>query len=296
MSLPKLKHLKLGGVRFSNEYNNELLSLSNCPVLEDLTLENCEWVDGKNFCISAPSLENLKIISDRQDNYWVVSREPGLRYSGLEIHAPRLVSLTYKDSIPKDYVMSSSPTLVEADVDDLYSEGYICNATEEQKIGLGASAIGFLGVLSHVKVLSIADQLVESAWEALVALFRSAPNLESLVLNKIIIHHWGKKDDDNQGDDDWELDSMTTGCFLHLKSVCFKQFLGHPHEMRWVELVLENAKALQTMTKSGEFVKRKEEIVAELSNFHAGITGQIHKRDFEGRKILTDAKISPMKE
>ncbi|KAI3924875.1 hypothetical protein MKW98_031126, partial [Papaver atlanticum] len=46
----------------------------------------------------------------------------------------------------------------------------------------------------------------------------------------------------------WSLDNVATGClFPHLKSVRFQQFVGNPREMKWVELILKNAEALQMM-------------------------------------------------
>ncbi|XP_026416116.1 F-box/LRR-repeat protein At4g14096-like [Papaver somniferum] len=258
ISLPQLKRLKLGGVTFSKDYNHELLSLSNCPVLQDLTLECCRWVDVRSFCISAPSIEHLKIISapnggDEQDDRDYIS---GLRDSSLKIHAPRLVSLTYKDSIPKNFVLSSSLTLAEADVDELYFWGNHATETREQQIGVGAAAIRFLQLLSHVKVLSIADRLLKlnvsaeaNDGKALVALLRSTPILESLVFNE---------------------------------TVSSKQFTGEDLEMWWVKLILEKAKALQTMTifhyvdDDDPTAKDKEEVGAGLSSlFKASATSYV---------------------
>lgn len=156
-------------------------------------------------------------------------------------------------------------------------------------IGLGAVASSFLQALSHVKRLSISDRVLRvlscaadlknhlptfhhlkqlnaereaSTGEALIALLKSAPNLESIVLNEFIplSRRLGIKTQNSEGhgdnedgnrDDDWDPDTMTTGCLLlQLKSVTFEVFSGRPREMSWVKLILRNAKDLQTMNVS----------------------------------------------
>lgn len=156
-------------------------------------------------------------------------------------------------------------------------------------IGLGAVASSFLQALSHVKRLSISDRVLQvlscaedlknhlptfhhlkqlnaereaSTDEALIALLKSAPNLESIVLNEFIplSRRLGIKTQNSEGhgdnedgnrDDDWDPDTMTTGCLLlQLKSVSFEIFSGKPREMSWVKLILRNAQDLQTMNVS----------------------------------------------
>ncbi|KAI3924852.1 hypothetical protein MKW98_031103 [Papaver atlanticum] len=57
------------------------------------------------------------------------------------------------------------------------------------------------------------------------------------------------EDNYDSENESWALDIVTTGClFPHLKSVCFQQFAGKPKEMKWVRLILRDAKALQKIT------------------------------------------------
>ncbi|KAI3860258.1 hypothetical protein MKW92_017336, partial [Papaver armeniacum] len=122
--------------------------------------------------------------------------------------------------------------------------------------------------------------------KALVALLKATPNLESLVFDKDPpdISDDEEEDDvagsdadtakgeDNHGteDDDWTLDMVTyPEClFTYLQSVDFTEFMGNPMEMRWVKLILKNAKALQTMSISNcEYslnTKTKEELMVEI--------------------------------
>ncbi|KAI3955989.1 hypothetical protein MKW92_033478, partial [Papaver armeniacum] len=77
------------------------------------------------------------------------------------------------------------------------------------------------------------------------------------------------------GDDSWALDIVTTGClFPQLKSVCFQEFVGNPREMKWVRLILRDAKALQMMAiiHHDTFlrfvnVKSKKELQEEIPTF-----------------------------
>ncbi|XP_026382074.1 F-box/LRR-repeat protein At4g14103-like isoform X2 [Papaver somniferum] len=273
VSFPKLKHLTLRGVLFSNECWNEKL-FSKCPVLEDLILAHCTY-DTRNFCISVTTLKILRI------HHW--GDQDGLRDCGLQIHAPNLVSLSYQGWVPKEFVLYTSPKLVEAHV--LFFGEYVV-ATREQRKSCNTSIIQFLRALTHVNRLIVfnamlealsADNLLENlptfhntkqlilrediADKALIALLKATPNLESLVFDKIRIDD-AEEDDvagneaeetfnhDNE-DDDWILNVVTPGSFpVQLKSVCFKEFIANPKEMKWVQLILKNAKALQTLTIS----------------------------------------------
>ncbi|KAI3858401.1 hypothetical protein MKW92_004684 [Papaver armeniacum] len=273
ISFPKLKHLTLGGVQFSNECWNEKL-FSKCPVLEDLILAHCTYDTG-NFYISIATLKLLRIY------HW--GDQDGLRDCGLKILAPNLVSLFYQGWVPKKFVLHTSPELVEAHVLFFGEDA----ALREQRMRIcGASIIQFLQALTCVKRLIIydamlqalsADNLLENlptfhntkqlilrediADKALIALLKATPNLESLVFHKIRTDDAEEDDvDGNEAeetfnhdnkDDDWILNVVTPGSFLvHLKSVCFKEFIANPKEMKWVQLILKNAKALQTMTIS----------------------------------------------
>ncbi|KAI3909688.1 hypothetical protein MKW98_014105, partial [Papaver atlanticum] len=112
----------------------------------------------------------------------------------------------------------------------------------------------------HLKQLKVEREA--NTDETLIALLKSSPNLESLVLNEFIplsrrlgiktqnLEGRGDNEDGNH-ENDWDLDIMTTGCLLlQLKSVSFEAFSGRPREMSWVKLILRNAKDLQTMNVS----------------------------------------------
>ncbi|XP_026415877.1 F-box/LRR-repeat protein At4g14103-like [Papaver somniferum] len=101
ISFPRLKHLRLEGIKFSNDCWNEKF-FSNCPVLEDLALLHCRFLTSI-FCISIPTLKTLRIIA-----------QLSIHDCTLKIHAPSLLTLIYTGNVAKEYVFSSLDTLVEA--------------------------------------------------------------------------------------------------------------------------------------------------------------------------------------
>lgn len=104
ITLPSLKRLELSKFDCSSECWNEKL-FSNSPVLEELILKFSIF-SMRNFSISIPTLKLLKI--DTGENV--------LQDCVFKIDAPRLVSFSYWGSEAKEFVLSSFPVLVKADV------------------------------------------------------------------------------------------------------------------------------------------------------------------------------------
>ncbi|OVA14306.1 F-box domain [Macleaya cordata] len=270
ISFPRLRILRLCSIKFKDEYSIEQL-FSNCPVLEDLIISFCRWVNMKIVCISAPALKRLLI--DDLD----IANVDSLHNCEVKIHAPSLESLTLKGRVAKEYHLSSFPSLVVADIDFIIGKNQ--RQTRQEKIGCGASVTKLLRGLSNTKhlnisgetleALSFADDLVNnlptfhnliqldvtpevqhSADKSLFGLLQIAPNLESLSFYTSLS---ACPYDDNEG---WTL-NMVSGClFLHLKSVFFDEFCGYKREMDLVKLILKNARALQIMSiKSSSFLE-----------------------------------------
>ncbi|RZC57964.1 hypothetical protein C5167_005268 [Papaver somniferum] len=177
ISCPRLKHLQLCEVDFSDKYNSEQL-FSNCPVLEELVLQDCDWWGMRNFCISAPALKILKIWGVIDHSRWYNPYR--LQGCALKVDAPNLVSLSYKCGLAKEYVASSFQTLVDADLDFNFVK-YACDATR-RVLSCAEDLKNHLPTFHHLKQLNAEREA--STDEALIALLKSAPNLESLVLNE----------------------------------------------------------------------------------------------------------------
>ncbi|XP_026459941.1 F-box/LRR-repeat protein At3g58900-like [Papaver somniferum] len=245
ISFPKLKCLVLDGVDFSDddEYWNENF-FSNCPVLEDFKIQRCTWFNIPNFCISAPALKNFKM------DLW---EDSGLRGCALKVDAPNLEFFYYDASIAKEYVLTTFPPLVRAAVQFCFNP---YDATREQRIGHGAAVSQFLRALANVKRLSVSDETLQSVpsddEEEEYDIAGSGIDVDAAKDDGSDSDASDGEDNHCSEDDDWTVDVVNDlEClFLHLKSVHFFDFTGNPMQMRWLKLILKNAKALQTMSIS----------------------------------------------
>ncbi|KAI3929953.1 hypothetical protein MKW98_004107, partial [Papaver atlanticum] len=78
-------------------------------------------------------------------------------------------------------------------------------------------------------------------------------------------------EDNNVNEDDgWAVGTVATRCsFLkHLKLVSFDKFTGNEREMRWLKLILNNAKALQALDVSFESIShgKSKRLIANISS------------------------------
>ncbi|XP_026420561.1 F-box/LRR-repeat protein At4g14096-like [Papaver somniferum] len=281
ISFQKLKSLTLNGVQFTGDSWNDQLFV-NCPVLEELVLEDCSWFGIKKICILTPLLKQLQIV------YYYYSKEDDLCDYYIQIHAPSLASLTYWGIVAKDYDLSSFLALDKAEVN--FHEH---KSTKEPRISQGEALSKFLQALSHVRSLSVhvqTGQVQSIAYDfvnnlptfhnlnelellhgaattnkEIFALLRAAPNLRCLVFDESsVLLSIDEKDETDKTED----------LFRHLQSVLFVEFSGEVRELRWAELILKNAKSLQTMTieygtchSKEKTPKSKEVVMSELLSF-----------------------------
>ncbi|OVA09211.1 F-box domain [Macleaya cordata] len=151
---PKLKILRLKYFVFADE-NMTQKFFSNCPVLEELTLTRCSWLDMEVLCISAPALKRLFITGPSVDGC------DGLDDCKLNIYAPSLLSLRYHEGISKDYSLHSFPSLLDADID------FIVDAVPDITGIVGRRAIKLLEKLTNVKLLKMSGDTFEGFEEYL---------------------------------------------------------------------------------------------------------------------------------
>lgn len=255
---PKLKLLRLMGARIKDKYFIERL-LSNCPVLEDLSLDSCTWDGIDDLCVSSPTLKRLCIDGPLM-----------LPCGEIKINAPLLEYLSYTHFLVKKHVLQSFPVLVRAQI-------HPAAVTSESSIPeQGSSLIKLLGEIFNVKHLYVHDRLFKALaltdgglllklpmfhnlshlvviWSypssidiALLRLLQISPKLESLVF------HNGNDYQSNK-DDSWKLNivpegSNTVSGLEHLKVLEFLEFCGDPWEMYVIEMFLKNARFLQRLT------------------------------------------------
>ncbi|OVA09210.1 F-box domain [Macleaya cordata] len=229
ISFPRLKFVRLTFIQFIDE-NLTQQFFSSCPVLEELIMAYCSWINMNVVSISAPTLKCLFFDVPSVDG------SDALDNCRVKINAPSLLSLRYCECVAKDYVLPSFPSLVNAEIDLMFLDD--CLLTREE---IGYSASKLLGRLSNVKLLTLSgttfkalsfadDPLTNlptfynlihlevslmfpcSANGTLLEFLQIAPNLESLVFVE------GFNQNISNGDDSWALNLMSPYLLLHLKS------------------------------------------------------------------------------
>ncbi|KAL4628452.1 hypothetical protein ACB092_05G239200 [Castanea dentata] len=103
-----LKTLSFSDVTFTKEHSTEKL-FSGLPVLEELELENCKWVNLKVVSISAPKLLSIRIDEDRENQ----NDENGCK---VMISGVSLKYFHYLGELYNEYHVHNSPSLLEASV------------------------------------------------------------------------------------------------------------------------------------------------------------------------------------
>ncbi|KAI3875173.1 hypothetical protein MKX03_032977 [Papaver bracteatum] len=149
--------------------------LSNCPILQELSLIHCGGLEQEVLCIAHLALKNLHI---------------DLCYFGkskVKIHAPNLSSISYGAELPADLVIDSSPSLLEADI-GLYNNCGKHRAKKIIKLFEKLSYVKFLTMsinsfqnLIHLEVSSEFDCMTMATFFRLLQL---SPYLESIVFAK----------------------------------------------------------------------------------------------------------------
>ncbi|XP_026405489.1 F-box/LRR-repeat protein At3g59210-like isoform X1 [Papaver somniferum] len=104
VSFPRLKLLWLRKMDFVDGILTNKL-LSNCPILEELSLIQCGGLKCEALCIANFALKKLHI------------RSCDFGESTLKIYAPNLTAISYEGELPANFVFGSFLSLVEADND-----------------------------------------------------------------------------------------------------------------------------------------------------------------------------------
>ncbi|CAN7106578.1 unnamed protein product, partial [Brassica rapa subsp. narinosa] len=146
--LPCLKIMRLKGVRYNGGDSTMETLISNCPVLEELSIVYCD--DLESVCVRSQSLKSFKLRNWYDDSDGRV----------VAIDAPRLECLTLTDHVSDNFIIHS--------------------------IGPSAKVIHDyceMEQLPHFSNLSFLHaRFQETAWEMLPAFLGSCPNLQSVVL------------------------------------------------------------------------------------------------------------------
>ncbi|MCL7044667.1 hypothetical protein MKW94_024866 [Papaver nudicaule] len=213
------------------------------------------WKGLDVICFALPQLKFFEIASGGRESIENVK---------VKFETPNLLSLTWGGYLPKEFIVDSFPVLVEADICYGFAEGYAKSRYD--------SLCKFTEKVSHVKHLTVSDtyflpkvlddsSVLPKSYHTFLNLtcldvafidygkigslfdiiLQYSPNLTSLIFRQIMMYQ-------EVGYDPLPLNIMPRCLLLSLKSVEFHKFDGHPKEMEVVQLFLESARVLQTMT------------------------------------------------
>ncbi|XP_077243301.1 F-box/LRR-repeat protein At3g26922-like [Tasmannia lanceolata] len=258
ISFSSLKTLNLAQLELTGTMVKDLTF--NCPLLENLTIVDCNRKSSLNIFASNQKLRNLKII----DYYY-----KGRAGTQIEIYAPNLLSLELRGATLRiNYLVQNLSSLVEATI---HLEEMLTNKDKIQFLGDYYDNIlkMLLESLRHVKHLKLCSWCIQVLFvreiqrlespsinvtylelklglsklelPGLAHLLRGSCKLETLVITKE-----SKEDNyDFEGKEDlcyhergyWESLELSFSCLLrHLKTVKICNFLGgdriHPVENR----------------------------------------------------------------
>lgn len=176
VSFPCLKTLNLSLVTFTNDKSLQKL-FSGCPVLENLFLLDCEWMNLTNVVISSSSLKKLTI-DDLP--YFGPLDENESNGCKIKIEAVNLVYLEYIGYLSNEIFLNDVSSLVKACV-------HIPVPHERQK-EVAFRAVDLLKGLQYVASLRVSTRTMESiiSADSILGRFPVYPNLTRLVLTMII--------------------------------------------------------------------------------------------------------------
>ncbi|PIA28388.1 hypothetical protein AQUCO_07000012v1 [Aquilegia coerulea] len=253
----RLKVLYLGFVYVSCYDPYQEISFS-CPVLEELFLEECEWLEIEIVNITAPFLKRLKIKD------YPYCHDDRLYHCQINVSTESLVSFKLTSNLPYKYSLSDISSLSNANFDinfNSYGEvinGHVTTAltsiSHVKNLTFSSHTIKALSraqLLQHVTMFTCLIHLrliVEYDKDTdrgprfdiglVVVLLSYLPNIESFLFSN---HNRGTEQN-------WNLPTIPEGSLSCLKSVELKNFSGSTSELSLVKFLLKNSTILEKMT------------------------------------------------
>ncbi|KAI3836748.1 hypothetical protein MKW92_023712 [Papaver armeniacum] len=286
LSFQRLKILRLSFVHFKDKaFATQIFS--NCPVLEDLHMSTVSWKGLDVICFALPQLKFFDICGFGRERIENVK---------VKFDTPNLVSLTWFDHLPEEFIVDSFPCLVEAGIRYSLEEGYTKNRYDSlNKLIEKVSHVKHL-MVSHTyfrpKILDDSSVLPTSyhTFRNLISfevdviyygqigllfdiILEFSPNLTSLIFNQLLTYH-------KVGEDVLPLNLVPRCLLLSLKFIEFRKLYGCPKEMEVVKLFLKNAKVLQRLTLGSssnhlEYLNEKKPTAKEVEDANNKILEQL---------------------
>ncbi|XP_026395492.1 FBD-associated F-box protein At5g22730-like [Papaver somniferum] len=218
-------------------------------------MTNVSWKGLDVICFALPQLKFFTIRGFGRESIENVK---------VKFDTPNLLSLTWFDHLPEEFIVDSFPCLVEAGIRYNFAEGHTKSRYH--------SLYEFVQKVSHVnhlmvshtyfrpKILDDSSVLPRSyhTFSNLVSfevdviyygqigllfniILQFSPNLASLIFHQLFWFH-------RLHEDVLPFNIVPQCLLLSLKSIEFRKFYGSPKEMEVVKLFLESARVLQTIT------------------------------------------------
>ncbi|OVA11118.1 F-box domain [Macleaya cordata] len=256
--LPFLKSIQLTSVTFLEDNWNQIFR--NCPMLEDVVMEDCDLGNLTVLHISSPSMQRLTIDGLPKDSTFYY---PLLNHE-IRISTPGLLSLKYTDCTMKNIYLENMSSLVDATIDfkfylDKRVEICLCHVINFLKgishtkiLTLSSSSVQFLSAASNLLRqlptfsslihLKLAAAVSKDSFRVVTFLLHGSPKLEFLSIDFFLRRQWIDEEES------LEPENAASECRVdHLRVVKIKGFGGNENELLLVKYLLENARVLESM-------------------------------------------------
>ncbi|GMJ05188.1 hypothetical protein like AT1G78750 [Hibiscus trionum] len=241
--LPSLKTLELESIVFEDDDSVERL-FSSCPILEDLSISDCDLRNITCIKISNPSLMSLTLLALGEYD----SCSYSLTFS-IVIDLPNLVYFKYEGYVAKSYSVVNMPC-VRADIDISRGHDY---TRERDALGELFQGIGnvkslhltiypeALPALSHKRFVAFLNLLELNIfwwiteWKGmeLVEFLEFSPNLQTLILANEV---------------SFPMEKVPSCLVYQLKEFKLRGYRNHSSLFEVVTYILKNATVLEKLT------------------------------------------------
>lgn len=256
---PALRVLELNGC---NLMNDDIVKdfLKSCPLLEDLSLIDCETCNFHLLCISCPKLKNLRIdsrgLQDWADGEFSIE---GMCHR-LQICCPNLVFMEFKGFMANKFIFESIDSLEKAVIHP--QDTFPWEGSEVCELFAGISHVESLSLrmcfiekagfnlkdfpedLPNLTTLELTTTIEVDSMNVLIQILTRSPDLQSLHINI----EEGKSYSSSKPEVP-DFGSLEVECaFEELTMVKVTGISAVPHHLGFIEFMLESSPVLETMS------------------------------------------------
>ncbi|XP_059650267.1 F-box/FBD/LRR-repeat protein At3g26920-like [Cornus florida] len=216
LNVMNIKILFVRGPEFSDDESINGL-FSGCPMLEELSIKECELKNISVFNISSTALKSLIIDCWSKGGYKLV------------LHTPNLQDLEYEDRVAEGYALNKLNAFVNANISFLrrdFLSMMLCSSP--------------LPKFFHLICLDIGGYV---AWNLLLDFLESSPQLETLIFMGLL----QDKFEENQTCSWYPPENISSCLLFHLKQIEINCFRGKSDKVKMAKYFLKNSKVLEKL-------------------------------------------------